>query len=287
MIQTEWIKLAIDVGLLLSLVLFGLRMVKSSGPRVNLGRMTELEGSMRGLLREADHGSRALTDQLVRRQKDLEKLLFDIETIEGRLNRQITQAEERKGALEIVTGRAESLLRGLERNDNVGVPRSAPTPATPYNQSIMRNESVKSWANPDTLMPLPQPEVMVEPPSFDVVMEPRARIPQSRKRKLSERVEREVTRAPQQQDTDESSDSEVTESLEAVSERAADARLRARDLQRNSVLQPGHVPSKLEPLGETRMTSVLSPEEARSASIEDPRLGVLTAPVIRRQTQVL
>jgi len=287
MIQTEWIKLAIDVGLLLSLVLFGLRMVKSSGPRVNLGRMTELEGSMRGLLREADHGSRALTDQLVRRQKDLEKLLFDIETIEGRLNRQITQAEERKGALEIVTGRAESLLRGLERNDNVGVPRSAPTPATPYNQSTMRNESVKSWANPDTLMPLPQPEVMVEPPSFDVVMEPRARIPQSRKRKLSERVEREVTRAPQQQDTDESSDSEVTESLEAVSERAADARLRARDLQRNSVLQPGHVPSKLEPLGETRMTSVLSPEEARSASIEDPRLGVLTAPVIRRQTQVL
>ncbi len=292
MIQTEWIKLAIDVGLFFSLVLFGLRMVRSSGPRVNLGRMTELEGSLRGLLREADSGSRALTDQLFKRQKDLEKLLFDIETIEGRLNRQITQAEERKGALEIVTSRAESVLRGLERNA-VTIPQVAPS-APVIQESLVsevshqerpairrssRSEMREARVAAQPAFPVVS-EPMVEPPSFAVVMEPRERIPAARKRRLSERVEKEVSVIEEHAQSESVQDSEVLESLGAVSSRAEEARARARDLQRNALFSR-------EPEAEPRTSGVLSPEEARSASIEDPRLGVLTGPVIRRQTQTL
>ena len=292
MIQTEWIKLAIDVGLFFSLVLFGLRMVRSSGPRVNLGRMTELESSLRGLLREADSGSRALTEQLFKRQKELEKLLFDIETIEGRLNRQITQAEERKGALEIVTSRAESVLRGLERNA-VPVTQTAPLAAVSHENPVFEvspherpaiRRSARSEVREARLSAQPTlpavSEPLVEPPSFAVVMEPRERIPAARKRRLSERVEKEVSVVDEQAQLEPSQDSDVLESLGAVSSRAEEARARARDLQRNALFSR-------ESEGEPRTSGVLSAEEARSASIEDPRLGVLTGPIIRRQTQTL
>ncbi len=177
MAEVSWFGILIDVGLLCSLVVFGLRMVRSSGPKVNLGRMAELEASLRALLGEADSASRALNDQLVRRQKDLEKLLFDLEGSNGRLNRQITAADEVRGQLEIHMARATAAMRALEtsvtphsRTSDMANQSSVLPLASSIESSMAASASVTEVSRRvATHRGAEFPSVEVEPPSFQSV----------------------------------------------------------------------------------------------------------------------
>jgi hypothetical protein len=308
-------------------------MLKSSGPRVNLGRMAELEASLRGLLAEAETGSRALTDHLMRRQKDLEKLLFELEGAQGRTNRHITTAEELRGKLEIAVERAQTALRAMQNgipDRSVGEQRSAPAVELREEQPV----TLESVVTPSA--------TEVEPPSFHSVqvsaklrssqqtehLSPlqvtAQRSPSVEPSRLQSQIERQVFETPegmndlvarplrtprrsqrpsaveramafQRVQADESRELGLRD--ERMSARAMEQMERAGLLEKAPAARPAVVHEKTTALGESRTqefmdleglrSAVLSPEEAATASGEDPRLGVLGGAPIRRQVQVL
>lgn len=162
-------RIAIDVLLLLGVgaLAYQLMRLGSIGPATD--RVAELERSMRALLREAEGASRSLTDQLSRRQQTLEQLLFDLGTVESRINRAIASAEEKRSALD----RGSSA--GIERtpDDEFSV-----TPDIPAKRS-----AAKKYA--EALTPLVEQvekEVVVPPsraPKSDEIRAPLERVAHS------------------------------------------------------------------------------------------------------------
>lgn len=336
MMGLTWLGIAIDVGLCASMVIFGLRMLKSSGPRVNLGRMAELEASLRGLLAEAETGSRALTDHLMRRQKDLEKLLFELEGAQGKANRQITTCEEIRGKLEIAVERAQAALRASQgvNPQNTAVQADSSVVNDRLRQEAARDIPADTLAMAST--------VEVEPPSFQSVQvavkarslpptdrptQPRAAAPfrpPSVPHSLQSKIEREVFETPgemidaiarppspvrrsqrpsaveramafQRAETGELQERKPRD--ERISARAIEQMERAGLMERMPTSRPPMAQDEARTMAEVQpqefmetdemRSSVLSPEEAATASGEDPRLGVLGGAPIRRQVQVL
>lgn len=60
---------------------------------MNAGQLLSLESSLRTIVREAETSSLRLTEELSRRQKSMEELLYDLETVEHRVNKAIDQAQ--------------------------------------------------------------------------------------------------------------------------------------------------------------------------------------------------
>ncbi|MBX7137145.1 MAG: hypothetical protein K1X83_04105 [Oligoflexia bacterium] len=98
--QIEIIKLAIDVTLAFSLGYLCLRLLRNPSPISTSRELQHLEGSLRSLIDEATRSGRALNDQLVRRQTDMERLLSEMSASESRINRTVAAANERRAALE-------------------------------------------------------------------------------------------------------------------------------------------------------------------------------------------
>ena len=96
----EYLKLATDVMLMLSLGWLCLRFLRAPATGAHSARMAELDASLRSMLREAEVSSQGLSEQLQRRKKDLEKLLYDLESTEQRVGRTMTSADERKQGIE-------------------------------------------------------------------------------------------------------------------------------------------------------------------------------------------
>lgn len=90
----------LDVGLFLSLVVLSWRFLKSGAPNISTARLVQLETSLRMLIQEAEGAGKGFDDQLRRRQKRLEDLLFDLNSTEQRINQTITSADRSKSALE-------------------------------------------------------------------------------------------------------------------------------------------------------------------------------------------
>lgn len=99
-------KITTDLGLLLSILYFGYRFLKNQAPAVNHSELESLNNSLKSAIRDADESTKNLSEQLQKRKQALEKLMFDLETVEHRINRAITTAEERKGELDIAIRRA-------------------------------------------------------------------------------------------------------------------------------------------------------------------------------------
>lgn len=104
-------KMLLDFCLLLSLAYLGYRISKSEGPGAKLPKLLELERSLKSIISEAQQAGSLLNRELQGRQRDLEKVLFDLETVESRMNRAVTSAEDRKGALELEIGKAKEMIR--------------------------------------------------------------------------------------------------------------------------------------------------------------------------------
>lgn len=120
MTNFEILKLVTDFGLLGSLIYFAFRFIKVQAP-VNTWQLQELHSGLKSAIRDADQAGRGLNEQLFQRKQNLEKLLFDLETVESRINRAINNAEQRKGELELSINKAK-------RASEEWVPAASPQP---------------------------------------------------------------------------------------------------------------------------------------------------------------
>lgn len=137
--EVQILKVVTDVALVFSLIYLALRWNRPQSRSAIPGRMPELEASLRALIQEADESSRALHEKLIKRQSALEKLTFDLETMEHRLNRTITTAEEAKGLLELERSRIQGVIQEVAMIHGTG---RAPEIAEPLRQSSL-NQSVE------------------------------------------------------------------------------------------------------------------------------------------------
>jgi hypothetical protein len=94
------IRLAIDGGLLLSLLVFAYRFLRSQSPAFNKYELQSLNASLKTAVKEADEASRSLNEQLRQRKDGLEKLLFEIQGAESRINKIVSNSEQNKSELE-------------------------------------------------------------------------------------------------------------------------------------------------------------------------------------------
>lgn len=121
-------KLVLDGLLVLSLLYFCLRFARDSGSRLDT-RALGLETSLRALIRDAEQAGKALNSELVKRQSDLEKLLFDIKSAESRLDSAIRNAETVKNSFGPELSQAEHVMQQIQQvTASAGqyVPRQAP-----------------------------------------------------------------------------------------------------------------------------------------------------------------
>lgn len=279
-------KLATDIGLVLSLMFFAYRFFRSRAPAVNIAELQELNSRLKAAVREADEAGRALSDQLQSRKQSLEKMLFDLETVEHRLNRSVTSAEEQKGSLEIVIKRATSLAREsssqstwdtaekrLPRNELEMIVEepAAPAFATALNPPVSEQSRINDWSKESAhnRVEVISPPIQSAPPK-----RPNPYIA------LSEVVEKEVDSS--------TAPANVAASMEEI------YTIAEKLLQTGRTLDEVAARTRL-PIDELRMISQVIErekliedeieEEVIPASNKDSRLGVLGG--IKRQTQLL
>ncbi len=159
--QIELWKIMCDVFLMLSLVWLGIKFLRSPTSMSARRQIAELEGSLRALIKEADAAGRSLNDQLLKRQQNLEKLMYDLESAEHRVNRVVSQAEESRNALEMETSRARRI--GGEVT-SIDAPRPAPRPSNLH----IEVERVPSKPTSNYQQPAPEAPRIPEAPSFQV-----------------------------------------------------------------------------------------------------------------------
>lgn len=134
-----WIRLAIDGSLLISLIYCGTRLLKGQGGTLRTEKLLELEASLRRVITEAQGAGTVLNQELMKRQRDMERLLFDIESAEQRVGRAINTAEDRKSSLELELKRLDRASVLVSRE----VPASRPEPQRPADlQRSHRTEQI-------------------------------------------------------------------------------------------------------------------------------------------------
>lgn len=106
-------KIAADVLLIMSLIYLSYRIAK--GTTEPLERKARgLEASLKMLLDEADQASKQLNDKLGKRQSELQKSLFDLKTLEDRLESSLTKSES-------VDLRLQEYLRNAEKQSQLNL----------------------------------------------------------------------------------------------------------------------------------------------------------------------
>lgn len=207
MAYLDYIRLAVDGGLFAALLVLAVRFLRATGPQINHLKLVELDASLKALVKEADAASRSLNDQLLKRQKGLEQLLFDLQTSEGKLSRLITSCEEQKGILDLRLSRAQNFTRDVPRAEaraaveslapeyseapRAAAPRSrAPSPS--MRRPSSRNQRIEI-RDEELDMSIPAEEPAVEPPSFEQIVPVKA-ARTARNSQLEQKIERFVDR---------------------------------------------------------------------------------------------
>ena len=113
MVDLTHLKLAGDVLLALSIVFLTFRLARSRGGQIASFETRQLESTLRGLIAEAGEASKSFNDQLAKRQRELERILFDASTAESRITRSLSNAEEQQGNLETQAGRVSRQIEEL------------------------------------------------------------------------------------------------------------------------------------------------------------------------------
>ncbi|RMD87324.1 MAG: hypothetical protein D6808_01665 [Candidatus Dadabacteria bacterium] len=125
-------KLMVDLLLATSVIWVAVASAKRKNERIELisKEAKELESSLRKLIEDAEDSSIELNKELKRRQRDLEHVLFELETMEQKLNRINAQAQEHaeeisqrcKDARKILSktplSQKVEVVRDEEREDN-------------------------------------------------------------------------------------------------------------------------------------------------------------------------
>lgn len=293
MAHYELIKLTSDILLVMSVAYLGIRFLRSSKTAVNTTQLMILEASLKGLIKDAEGASRMLNDELLKRQRSLEKLLGDLEGSENRAGRAMQTAEEARKEIDSLLTRARSAIEDLSR--------SASRPST------YQAASHRSYYEEETVRGVELEEDTPEPPSFETIV-PERRVPVQR-RSATEMARRATPSATVRAIEDTySRDYEPIEKPSAVDRLsssvekevsvstgaentirsvfgAAEDMLRAgRDLE--YVAARTRLPiEKVRTISQSLRGSETLIEELPDEDFLDPRLGVLGA--IKRQTEIL
>jgi len=108
--QLELLKVGTDVLLFLGLVWLGVRFLRSPNTAATRRHIADLEESLKELMREADRAGQSLNEQLVRRQQNLEKLLYDLEAAEQGTSRTLSTVADAQAQL---SAQFERARRGI------------------------------------------------------------------------------------------------------------------------------------------------------------------------------
>lgn len=242
----EVAKLATDVLLGGSLIYFCIRFLKPLGADRHVRKIAELEGTIRGLIRDADDAGRSLNDELGRRQYALEKLLSDIKAVDGAVHKTLNDASEK----------ATSIAKTIEQATSH---RTAAAPARPvFVEPAPAKEA--HWTTVEA-------EDVLEPPSFETISPSRTRRSTERTT-LQSSIERQVfvpePEEPQQQQEDLSD-------LEEVYRLAEDLLRAGKDME--FISSRTNLPvDQLQIIAESMARTQPS---AKNSGPKDSRLGVL------------
>lgn len=143
MTHIEIYKFLTDLGLFASLIFFAYRFTRSNPANINTTALEELQAGLRTAIREADQAGRGLNDQLTHRKQSLEKLLFDLETIESRVNRAIINAEDKKAELQSAVERTRSVYPAVQN-----APVAATVFTAPQSEEIPSFSEVGTFRSP-------------------------------------------------------------------------------------------------------------------------------------------
>jgi hypothetical protein len=91
--QIQIWQLVIDLGLVASVLVMTVRAFKSSRLSTMLPQTRELEGSLRGLIGDAERAGQHLNEQLLHREQNIQRNLTSIQDAESRLSKMIAEAE--------------------------------------------------------------------------------------------------------------------------------------------------------------------------------------------------
>lgn len=182
MSQIQIWQVAVDLGLVMTILFMGMRLIRSSGVSSMIPRTVELESSLRSLIGEADVAGRSLNDQLLRREQNLQKLLTELEAIEQRISRTMIEAEERQVALGSEVEKAQQVseevsrgLRDIQRE--LGTQEAAPQPQAPR-QAQSRTQPAAAAKRPQPIPLARSVEAITDPESFEPEMPaPGVRVP--------------------------------------------------------------------------------------------------------------
>ena len=110
----QW-KFLIDLALIGALGFLCFRFMRS--PRSD-GELRKVEGLLRELIQDAEQASRSLDSQLLRRRESLEQTLFELETVESRVSRTLSHAEQQRGELSGLMGSLTKIVSQQQHTDH-------------------------------------------------------------------------------------------------------------------------------------------------------------------------
>jgi len=263
-------KLTIDGFFILAIGYLAYRLWQQSKQPVNLIALRELEVSLRGLLKEAERSGVQLADELSRKKRALEQLLYDVEGAEQRIQRNLTEADSlRRGMQERSAQTARTELVNRATNNEQEFDR--PAPSMESKSSTTSSEAYQQYDYPRVSRPAPskaaesQPQPKVSRATkvpVNIYGEPIGSANDQR-HTLADSIEKVVEPAM---------DEQLTKSLEDIYSSAEDMLRAGEKLERIAAI------TRL-PIGEVQMLAQMVEQESREIATpepeEDRRMGVL------------
>ena len=275
------LKLIVDLGILISVAYLCVKVVRGAHD-VKLTQLADLDTSLRTLMQQAERASSTLGEELLKRQRDIERVLLEIEETERKVSHAVRSAEDIKKSIENTSNYNSSSLQSKASVDSSShSPRAASSETLSDSIEVYSEEEDHA---PESFEPLfakaPEPPSFETRPGIYAAKKPTVR-PSSREsagqqdsRPLSHSIEREVS----------PSSSTAPLDIQGIYDSAEEALRAGRDL--------GSVAIKTKlPIEEVRMLSEMIVRErlderaATPDAKKDPRLGVLAG--MRREVTTL
>jgi hypothetical protein len=296
-----WWNLGTDLCLFASLVWLGFKVITISTGTAR-GEMQELADGLKELLREADKAASNLNEQLSKRERSLERLLYDLESAEHRVGRALTTFEDTIKKSESASVEAQRQAVAAVAQPIVAQPSEQPKQrAVQAYQSKQREPVIETideqdYALENVVVTEPQPRARAVRSQIEVKAQPSSEIERAKRVStgLASQIEKE--QIPQTSAARAQTMSKIAFAAERllragkdIENVAALTRIPLRDLQEMQARISGdssepvikrHTEAAVE-----RSTQQEQVQPEPSTPQRDPRLGVLGG--MKRQVQVL
>jgi len=291
-------KLLIDIGLMTSLVFLCYRFARPEAKSGSSARSEKLDTSLRLLIKEAEQASRDLDDKLLGRQRNLQRLLYDLEAMEERATRALSNGERaerdpiRPPSQAADKGSATDTYTRKRANEGYTArSHEAEQRYQPQEEPEQVPDS-QEWQNTNIYgEPIPSAQPVRETPKINrrareagQNLQPQGRVTGSGYRPLAASVEREVVKPAPVKVVPE--DPEVNASLQEIYSAAEQMLKAGKDVA--FICEHTRLPvDEVKMLSQIleRESGMQTPDALPERSKQDSRLGVLGG--IKREVQVL